>query len=101
MLRGVGTAIALPFLDAMLPAMTRAVPAPTRFGALYVPNGILLRDFVPSEEGSDFHMPPILQSLAPYRQHVAIVSGLSNAQADSLSEGGGPHSRSNACWLSG
>jgi hypothetical protein len=101
MLRGAGAAIALPLLDAMVPAFVSAAASPVRFAAIYVPNGMILRDFVPPTEGPDFQVPPILQPLAAYRNHMTIVSGLSNVQADSLSDGGGPHTRANVAWLSG
>jgi hypothetical protein len=106
-LRGVGATLALPFLDAMTPALsalTRTVGKPsTRLGFVYVPNGIMLREFLPKTEGAGagFEMPRILKPLAPYQDQLTIVSGLANAAGDALDASSGPHSRVSGCWLSG
>ena len=79
-LRGLGAAAALPLLDAMVPAFTATVKtaaAPTkRFGAVYVPNGMAMQHWTPATTGPGFEFTPITQPLAPFREHVLMVSGL-------------------------
>ena len=104
-LRGVGATLALPLLDAMVPALsalskTAAAP-PVRLGFAFVPNGLILREFLPKTEGRGFDVPRILAPLAPYRDHLTIVSGLANAAGDALDASSGPHSRGSGCWLNG
>ncbi len=104
-LRGAGAALALPLLDAMVPALsalrrTAAAPPP-RLGFVFVPNGLILREFLPQTAGRDFDLPRILAPLAPYRDHLTVVSGLANAAGDALDASSGPHSRGSGCWLSG
>ena len=103
-LRGIGAAVALPFLDAMVPALRAGSVArqAKRFGVVYgFPNGVLLRDLVPVNAGANFEITPILRPLEGYRDQLTVVSGLSNANADPFETGNGPHSRSSGCWLSG
>ena len=104
-LRGVGATLALPLLDAMVPALSAlgrsaANPAP-RLGFFYVPNGIILREFLPTTDGSNFEIPRLLKPLASYRDQLTIVSGLANAEGDARDASSGPHSRVSGCWLSG
>lgn len=104
-LRGMGAAVALPVLDAMVPALTAlsrtAAAPPVRLGFVFVPNGLILRDFLPKTEGRGFDLPRILAPLAPHRDQLTIVSGLANAAGDALDASSGPHSRGSGCWLSG
>jgi hypothetical protein len=102
-LRGVGVTIALPWLDAMVPALSAAPStAPQRLGFLYVPNGMFLPNFHPAGGGgTTFELTPILQPLAPVREHVVVVSGLSNMPVLANDQGGGVHTRNHAGWLSG
>jgi hypothetical protein len=100
-LQGLGVAVALPFLDAMVPALTAltrtAASPPLRFGACYVPNGIAPQPWIPSKVGTGFDFTPTLKSLEPNREHVVIVSDLERV-------GGGVtanHAPSIAAWLSG
>ena len=100
-LRGLGTAVALPFLDAMVPSLsgmakTAGEPA-HRLGFVYAPNGIMLPDFTPKTVGALGELPPILSPLAPFRDQMVVVSGLANIQA----EGGAPHTRCGSVWLCG
>jgi hypothetical protein len=82
-LRGVGTALALPLLDAMVPALTPTVKTAAkpvkRFGVVYVPNGITMAAWTPKGTGSAFELTPILQSMAPFRERMLIISGLNGA----------------------
>ena len=79
-LRGLGATVALPFLDAMLPALslqTRAAAKPVhRFQTFYVPNGMAMEFWSPKGEGSAFELSPILEPLAPYRNQMLVISGL-------------------------
>jgi hypothetical protein len=64
-LRGIGAVVALPALEAMVPAFTAsaAAAAPTRFGAVYVPNGAIMEQWTPAKAGAGFEFTPILQPL--------------------------------------
>jgi hypothetical protein len=104
-LRGMGTTLALPLLDAMVPASTAlaktaAKPAP-RLGFIYVPNGQALVNWIPDAGGTNFEFKPILKPLEQYRSSLAIVSGLSNLEAESRGLTTGPHTRCGAVWLNG
>jgi hypothetical protein len=79
-LRGLGGTLALPFLEAMLPAFSlrgRAVAKPVhRFQTFYVPNGMAMQYWSPKGEGSAFELSPILEPLAPYRNQMLVLSGV-------------------------
>ena len=79
-LRGLGAALALPFLDAMVPAFVpgvRAAAKPAhRFLAFYVPNGMAMEYWTPKGEGSAFELSPVLEPLAPFRDQLLVLSGL-------------------------
>jgi hypothetical protein len=80
MLRTLGAAIPLPFLDAMVPALTAleqtaARPA-LRFGAVYVPNGVIPGQWFPTTEGAAFEFTPTLRPLERFRDRLLVVSGL-------------------------
>jgi hypothetical protein len=100
-LRGMGAAIALPFLDSMVPALRAAAPSAKRLGFFYVPNGMYLPNFHPTGPVKGFEYTPVLKSLEPFRDQVTIVSGLSNLGVVSPNEGGGVHTRAHAGWLNG
>jgi hypothetical protein len=103
-LRGMGAAIALPFLDAMAPALSAgsSTTAPARFGFFYVPNGMFLPNFHPAGNGGTaFEFTPVLKPLEQFREHVTVISGLSNLGVISPNEGGGVHTRAHAGWLNG
>jgi hypothetical protein len=100
-LGGMGATVALPLLDAMVPALS-AMPKPVpRLGFFYAPNGTFLPNFNPKEVGTSFQFTPVLRPLEPHRNMVTIMSGLSNKGAENLGEGGGPHTRVHTAWLSG
>lgn len=101
MLRGLGTAMALPFLDAMSPALAAPSPAPMRFGFLYHANGVIQDQWNPTITGRDFTLPPILQPFAKVRNNVSVISGLAHLQADTFGDGTGDHPRASAAWLTG
>ena len=106
-LRGAGTAIALPLLDAMTPALSQALPAPKRIGFIYMPNGVAMNFdginyWTPKGEGTDYASSPILQPLQGHRQRLTVVSGLAHRQADALDDGAnGDHTRATSSWLTG
>ena len=77
-LKGMGAAMALPFLEAMLPASTlRAAAKPVRrFQAFYTPNGMAMEYWTPKTEGANFELSPILEPLAPYRDQMLVFSGI-------------------------
>src|SRR6266567_1297474 len=79
-LRGLGATMALPFLEAMLPAFPRrglAAAKPVhRFQTFYVPNGMAMEYWVPKGEGGAFELSPILEPLAAYRNQLTVLSGL-------------------------
>jgi hypothetical protein len=100
-LKGVGATIALPLLDAMNPAgvafaQTAAGKIPHRLAFVGFPHGAVMRLWAPAETGKDYAMTRILEPLAPFRQHMTIVSGLRNKPAESPE----PHEFIERTWLS-
>jgi hypothetical protein len=98
-LRGAGAALALPLLDAMVPAATamqRTAAAPQRrLGFVYIPHGVIMNQWTPAAAGRGFEFTPILKPLEAYRDDLVVVSGLNRADAVSN------HAVSAACWLTG
>ena len=102
-LRAIGTAVALPMLDAMVPAFASAAttaPVP-RLGFIYIANGVIQNQWTPATTGAGFELTPILQPLANVRDHITLLSGLSHLQADTFGDGTGDHPRASAVWLTG
>ena len=104
-LRGMGATLALPLLDAMVPALsalaaTSAKPA-RRLGFVYVPNGVIQDQWVPATTGSGFELSPTLAPLAAVRDKLLVLSGLTQRQAESFGDGNGDHARGCASWLNG
>ena len=95
-LKGMGAAVALPFLEAMLPASTLlAADKPVRrFQAFYTPNGMAMEYWTPKTEGADFEMTPILEPLAAYRDQITVFSGL-RASWNYI------HAGASSCFLTG
>jgi hypothetical protein len=101
-LRGIGATLALPFLDAMVPALsalakTAGTPA-MRLGFFYVANGVTMDAWHPRGEGTSFEISPILTPLAPFRDQMIVVKGLANIAAEGTT---GVHSRCHTAWLNG
>ena len=103
-LRGLGTALALPMLDAMVPALSgisgRAAEPVRRLGWGYCPNGMAMDAWMPATKES-LELSPTLSPLAPYRDQTVVVSGLAQGQAEALGDGNGEHTRATATWLNG
>ncbi len=77
-LRGLATSLALPLLDSMVPAFAQTALPPKRLSVVYLPNGIRMEHWTPAMEGTGFDVPPILEPLEPFRQRIALLSGLKN-----------------------
>ena len=102
-LRGAGTAVALPLLDAMIPAFApAATTAPVkRFGVVYHPNGVIYDKWLPSGSGTNYELSPTLKALEPFKDKLIVITGLFSDQADPLGDGGGDHSRACGSYLTG
>jgi hypothetical protein len=97
-LQGVGAAVALPFLESMLPAFKASAAAPVRrFGAIYVPHGAMMNQFTPKTEGHGFEFTRILKPLEPFKDRVNVISNLSGPPI--VANGG--HAVAPAGYLSG
>lgn len=103
LLRGLGAAISLPLLDAMVPAFASTTPAasPMRLAFVYVPNGVIMDSWTPGSGGADFELPRILAPLVPHRSNVLVLSGLTQNNGRALGDGGGDHARASASYLTG
>jgi hypothetical protein len=99
-LRGAGAMIALPLLDAMIPAGTAlantAAKPLTRLGFVYFPHGAVMEKWTPSAEGSNFELSPILEPLKPFQKQLTVISGLGNRPGESQAV----HAIVPATWLS-
>src|ERR1700683_5531840 len=102
-LRGMGTAVALPFLDAMVPALAAATTskAPVRMAFVYVPNGIIMDGWNPDYEGKLGELPRILKPLEPYKQDILMLGNLTHNAGRALLDGPGDHGRCSASYLTG
>src|ERR1700691_5406737 len=100
LLRGLGAAISLPLLDAMVPAFASPV-SPLRLAFIYVPNGILMDHWTPTTDGPAFELPRILTPLAPHRENVLVLSGLTQNTGRPLGDSAGDHARASATYLTG
>ncbi len=110
-LRGVGATLALPLLDAMVPALTAqaqtAARPNRRLGFIYLPNGVArnftgINYWTPLGEGQSFEFSPILKPLESFRDRMVVVSGLAQHQADAHDDGAnGDHTRGTSSWLTG
>lgn len=106
-LRGLGTAMALPMLEAMSPLKMFAAGAekstafPKRMAFVYVPNGANMADWTPETVGADFNLPYILQPLKPFQKDLLVLSGLAHDKARPHGDGAGDHARASATFLTG
>jgi Protein of unknown function (DUF1552) len=104
-LRGLGTTMALPLLDAMLPGVfaqgAKAAASPRRMAFLYTPNGAYMSYWMPKNEGADFALPPCLEPMAEYRKDMLVVGGLTCDKARPNGDGAGDHARASGAFLTG
>jgi len=96
-LRGAGAALALPFLDAMIPALASTIAGkpPLRIGYIYLPTGRLVDRWVPQTTGAAYDLPATLQPLAAFRDEFLVLSGLD------IVNGKGTHAPPAAAYLTG
>ena len=99
-LRGLGVSIALPWLDAMRPALAAAATdrPPVRMIFGYVPNGIIMRGWTPKTAGKQFELPRIMKPLAPFRDDLLVLTGLAHRTGDGPA---GDHARAGGTYLTG
>jgi hypothetical protein len=99
-LQGMGAAVALPFLDAMLPAMRAQSKGVPRFTAVYVGNGANMIEWTPPTDGVGFQFSPTLKPLEPFRNRTIVFTGLDNFQATDQGDVGGQHPRAAPAFMS-
>ncbi len=106
-LRGLGTTVALPLLDAMLPLSAlaaggkAAMASPRRMAFLYVPNGAYMPYWMPAKEGAEYELTPCLEPMAEHRKEMIVFGGLTCDKARANGDGGGDHARSGGAFLTG
>jgi hypothetical protein len=104
-LRGLGVAVGVPLLDSMVPALSKAADAvkpATRLAFIYVPNGVMMDFWTPSEVGTAFQFTPTLEPLVPFRDRLLVLTGLAHMEALALpGENGGDHARASSSFLTG
>ncbi|MEO5741872.1 MAG: DUF1552 domain-containing protein [Vicinamibacterales bacterium] len=102
-LRGLGTTLALPLLDSMLPAFTavaRSAAAPiSRFGVMYVPNGMIMQNWAPIGEGVGYQFNTTMVPLTPFRNQMTVISGLNCTPPPGTRAGDGVHARASTRFL--
>ncbi|MBL8892884.1 MAG: DUF1552 domain-containing protein [Planctomycetaceae bacterium] len=104
-LRGLGVSLALPWLEATT-SVARAgassmTSSPLRMAFIFVPNGVDMRNWTPTTDGYGFKLPPILQPLAPVKDHLMVLSGLAHDKGRANGDGPGDHARSASVFLTG
>ena len=100
-LHGVGATIALPYLDAMTPAFASAAKPVTRAAFVYTANGIIMKDWIPTETGNNFDLSKTLSPLRNFKDQTVVISGLDHKNGEALGDGPGDHARAGASWLTG
>ncbi len=103
-LRGLGTAISLPLLEAMTPRVTIAAAGskpPLRLAFLYVPNGKHMPHWTPDTQGAGYDVKPILEPITHLKEQINVLTNLTLDGARSHGDGGGDHARSAAAFLTG
>jgi len=105
-LRGLGAAIALPYLDAMMPAFgataaDRASEKATRLAFVYLPNGTVMDNWTPAAKGASWELTPTLKPFEAFRGDMLLLTGLADHNGNALGDGGGDHARAAASFLTG
>lgn len=106
-LKGLGIALALPWLESMGPmsswgaSVSPTDSAPNRLAFLYVPNGVNMADWTPAKDGTDFELPSILESLNFTKDQLLVLTGLTADKARANGDGPGDHARALAAFLTG
>lgn len=109
-LRGLGTALALPFLESVTPAATvaRALGGgrppgapPVRMAFLFVPNGVRMSAWTPERVGTEFDLPDILAPLGNVKDDLLVLTGLTHDKGRANGDGPGDHARSASVFLTG
>lgn len=106
-LRGVGTLMALPFLESLQPVsalgaggkLSSTPNLPRRLAFIYVPNGANMPEWTPATEGANFELPSTLKPLADFKSDFSVLSGLTQDAGRAKSDGAGDHARASATWL--
>src|SRR5215470_9071810 len=98
-LRGFGTMLSLPLLDAMVPALSAQSKAKAahRFGVMYIPNGMIMNKWTPAADGAAYELSPTLSSLAPYKDQLLVLSNL--ACVPTPGRPGGAHAKASTRFL--
>lgn len=103
-LKGMGAAVALPFLDAMTPALASSkIPGetPLRMMFVYVPNGIMMQHWNPDYEGALRELPRVLKPLEPLKDDILLLSNLTSNGGRAWLDGPGDHGRCCGAYLTG
>jgi len=107
-LKGLGTAIALPVFESMMPGLAAASSAisggkalPKRMAYVYVPNGVNMSNWTPKAVGSDFDLPATLEPLKAHQKDLLVLSGLAHDSGRAYADGAGDHARASATFLTG
>ena len=102
-LRGMGTVLALPWLESLAPrgmgaAQDQEAP-PRRMAFVYAPNGAIMPKWTPSGQGRDYELSPTLKPIESIRDKVQVLSGLAHEKAEANGDGPGDHARANATFI--
>ena len=103
-LKGLGAAISLPFLDAMVPAFAKSArdgQAPVRLAWFYLPNGIDMRNWTPAAEGALGTLPSVLAPFEPLKKDITVLSNLTTNWGRPLHDGAGDHGRALGSYMTG
>ena len=104
-LKGMGAAIGLPLLEAMIPGTVTAAPTsagyPVRMGFVFLPNGVIMNDWFPKGEGTSFSLPKSTKPLEKVRDDITFFTGLAQDNGNAKGDGPGDHARCSASYLTG
>ncbi|HYI97755.1 MAG TPA: DUF1552 domain-containing protein [Bryobacteraceae bacterium] len=101
-LRGLGTTLALPLLDSMVPALAKGGTKPVvRLGFVYHATGMIMDRWTPATVGTGFEITPTMKALEPFRDQMIVFSGLAQVNGRALGDGPGDHARGGATFLTG